>query len=211
VPVLWWRVVGSSHTAYAVEAFIDEVAEVAGQDPYRFRRALLAGQPRHRAVLDLGAEKAGWGQPLPKGRGRGIAVAEAFHTYVAQVAEVTVGGDGKVKVDRVICAVDCGVAVNPDVIAAQMEGGIGFGLGAALYGAITLKDGQVEQSNFDSYQVLRIDDMPKVEVYIVPSTEAPTGVGEPGVAPIGPAVANAAFAATGKRHRVLPFAAAGTA
>jgi isoquinoline 1-oxidoreductase subunit beta len=211
VPVLWWRVVGSSHTAYAVEAFIDEVAEAAGQDPYRFRRALLAHQPRHRAVLDLAAEKAGWGEPLPKGRGRGIAVAEAFHTYVAQVAEVTVGGDGKVKVDRVVCAVDCGIAVNPDVIAAQMEGGIGFGLGAALYGAITLKDGQVEQSNFDSYQVLRIDDMPKVEVHIVPSTEAPTGVGEPGVAPIGPAVANAAFAATGKRHRVLPFSAAGTA
>jgi isoquinoline 1-oxidoreductase subunit beta len=211
VPVLWWRVVGSSHTAYAVEDFIDEVAETAGQDPYRFRRALLAGQPRHRAVLDLAAEKAGWGQPLPKGRGRGIAVAEAFHTYVAQVAEVTVGGDGKVKVDRVICAVDCGVAVNPDVIAAQMEGGIGFGLGAALYGAITLKDGQVEQSNFDGYQVLRIDDMPKVEVHIVPSTEAPTGVGEPGVAPIGPAVANAVFAATGKRYRVLPFSSARTA
>ena len=211
VPVLWWRVVGSSHTAYAVEAFIDEVAEAAGQDPYRFRRALLAGQPRHRAVLDLAAEKAGWGQPLPKGRGRGIAVAEAFHTYVAQVAEVTVGGDGKVKVDRVICAVDCGVAINPDVIAAQMEGGIGFGLGAALYGAITLKDGEVEQSNFDGYQVLRIDDMPKVEVHIVPSTEAPTGVGEPGVAPIGPAVANAVFAATGKRYRVLPFSAARTA
>ena len=211
VPVLWWRVVGSSHTAYAVEAFIDEVAEAAGQDPYRFRRALLASQPRHRAVLDLAAEKAGWGQPLPKGRGRGIAVVEAFKTYVAQVAEVTVGGDGKVKVDRVICAVDCGVAINPDVIAAQMEGGIGFGLGAALYGAITLKDGQVDQSNFDGYQVLRIDDMPKVEVHIVPSTEAPTGVGEPGVAPIGPAVANAAFAATGKRYRVLPFSAARTA
>ena len=211
VPVLWWRVVGSSHTAYAVEAFIDEVAETAGQDPYHFRRALLAGQPRHRAVLDLAAEKAGWGQPLPKGRGRGIAVAEAFHTYVAQVAEVTVGGDGKIKVDRVICAVDCGVAVNPDFIAAQMEGGIGFGLGAALHGAITLKDGQVEQSNFDGYQVLRIDDMPKVEVHIVPSTEAPTGVGEPGVAPIGPAVANAVFAATGKRYRVLPFSSARTA
>jgi len=122
VPVLWWRVVGSSHTAYAVEAFIDEVAEAAGQDPYRFRRALLAHQPRHRGVLDLAAEQAGWGQPLPKGRGRGIAVAEAFHTYVAQVTEVTVGADGKVKVDRVVCAVDCGVAVNPDVIAAQMEG-----------------------------------------------------------------------------------------
>jgi isoquinoline 1-oxidoreductase beta subunit len=211
VPVLWWRVVGSSHTAYAVEAFIDEVAAAAGQDPYRFRRAHLAKEPRHQAVLDLAAEKSGWGQPLPKGRGRGIAVAEAFHTYVAQVAEVTVGSDGKIKVDRVVCAVDCGIAVNPDVIAAQMEGGIGFGLGAALYGAITLKDGKVEQSNFDSYQVLRIDDMPKVEVHIVPSTQAPTGVGEPGVAPIGPAVANAVFAATGKRHRVLPFASASAA
>ena len=207
VPVLWWRVVGSSHTAYAVEAFIDEIAAAAGQDPYRFRRALLAEQPRHRAVLDLAAEKAGWGEgePLPKGRGRGIAVAEAFKTYVAQVAEVTVGADGKVKVDRVVCAVDCGIAINPDVITAQMEGGIGFGLGAALYGAITLKEGQVEQSNFDSYQVLRIDEMPKIEVHIVPSGEAPTGVGEPGVAPIGPAVANAVFAATGKRYRVLPL------
>jgi len=207
VPVLWWRVVGSSHTAYAVEAFIDEVAAAAGQDAYRFRHALLADQPRHRAVLDLAAEKAGWGEgePLPKGRGRGIAVAEAFKTYVAQVAEVTVGADGKVKVDRVVCVVDCGIAINPDVITAQMEGGIGFGLGAALYGAITLKEGQVEQSNFDSYQVLRIDEMPKIEVHIVPSGEAPTGVGEPGVAPIGPAVANAVFAATGKRYRVLPL------
>jgi isoquinoline 1-oxidoreductase beta subunit len=211
VPVLWWRVVGSSHTAYAVEAFLDEVAEAAGQDPYRFRRALLADQPRHRAVLDLAAEKAGWGKPLPKGQGRGIAVAEAFHTYVAQVAEVTVGSDGKIRVDRVVCAVDCGIAINPDVVAAQMEGGIGFGLGAALHGAITLKDGQVEQSNFDTYEVLRIDEMPKVEVHIVASPEAPTGVGEPGVAPIGPAVANAVFAATGKRHRVLPFSADRTA
>ena len=141
-------------------------------------------------------------------RGR-VVPASAFKSYVAQVAEVTVDGDGKVKVDRVVCAVDCGVAVNPDVIAALMEGGIGFGLGAALYGAITLKDGKVEQSNFDSYRVLRIADMPAVEVHIVPSSAAPTGVGEPGVAPIGPALANAAFAATGKRYRVLPFAAAG--
>jgi isoquinoline 1-oxidoreductase beta subunit len=210
VPVLWWRVVGSSHTAYAVEAFIDEVAHAAGKDPYHFRRDLLAHHPRHRTVLALAAEKAGWGNPLPKGKGRGIAVAEAFNTYVAQVAEVSVGSDGKLTVDRVVCAVDCGIPVNPDVIAAQMEGGIGFGLGAALYGAITLKDGQVEQSNFDSYQVLRMDAMPKVEVHIVTSAEAPTGVGEPGVAPIGPAVANAVFAATGKRLRVLPFAGNGT-
>jgi isoquinoline 1-oxidoreductase beta subunit len=209
VPVLWWRVVGSSHTAFAVEAFIDEVAHSAGQDPYTFRRGLLAHEPRMRAVLDLAAERAGWSNtPLPPGKGRGIAVAEAFHSFVAQVAEVTVDKDGKVKVDRVVCAVDCGTPINPDIIAAQMEGGIGFGLGAALSSAITLKDGHVEQNNFDGYQVLRIDAMPKVEVHIVPSNEAPTGVGEPGVAPIGPAVANAIFAATGKRVHALPFAAA---
>jgi len=207
VPVLWWRVVGSSHTAFAVEAFIDEVAHTAGQDPYTFRRNLLAHNPRMKAVLELAADKAGWtNTPLPPGKGRGIAVAEAFKTYVAQVAEVSVDKDGKVKVDRVVCAVDCGTPINPDNIVAQMEGGIGFGLGAVLHGAITLKDGRVEQNNFDGYQVLRIDEMPKVEVHIVPSTLAPTGVGEPGVAPVGPAVANAIFAATGKRVHVLPFA-----
>jgi isoquinoline 1-oxidoreductase beta subunit len=211
VPVLWWRVVGSSHTAYATEAFIDEIAHAAGKDPFAFRQAMLEHHPRHKAVLELAAKAADWGSPLPKGKGRGIAVAEAFGTYVAQVAEVTVAPDGKIKVDRVVCAVDCGTPINPDVITAQMEGGIGFGLGAALYGAITLKDGKVEQTNFDAYQVLRIDEMPKVEVHIVPSPEAPTGVGEPGVAPIGPAVANAVFAVTGKRLRVLPFAVGGTA
>ncbi|HUI17065.1 MAG TPA: xanthine dehydrogenase family protein molybdopterin-binding subunit [Alphaproteobacteria bacterium] len=210
VPVLWWRVVGSSHTAYATEAFIDEVAHAAGKDPFAFRRALLGRHPRHKGVLELAAKAAGWGKPLPKGQGRGIAVAEAFGTYVAQVAEVTAAPNGKIKVDRVVCAVDCGIPINPDVITAQMEGGIGFGLGAVLYGAITLKEGQVEQANFDSYQVLRIDEMPKVEVHIVPSSAAPTGVGEPGVAPIGPAVANAVFAATGKRLRVLPFSTGGT-
>jgi isoquinoline 1-oxidoreductase beta subunit len=160
-----------------------------------------------KAVLELAADKAGWNTPLPAGRGRGIAVAEAFKSYVAQVAEVSVDKDGRVKVDRVVCAVDCGTAINPDIIAAQMEGGIGFGLGAVLYGAITLKDGKVEQDNFNSYRVLRINEMPKVEVHIMPSAEPPTGVGEPGVAPVGPAVANAIFAATGKRHRVLPFSA----
>ncbi|MBN3817590.1 xanthine dehydrogenase family protein molybdopterin-binding subunit, partial [Paraburkholderia sp. Se-20369] len=176
VPVLWWRVVGSSHTAYAVEAFIDEAAHAAGKDPYLFRRDLLAKEPRMRAVLELAATKAGWdpAKPLPKGRGRGIAVAEAFKSYVAQVAEVSVGADGKVKVERVVCAVDCGIAINPDIVAAQMEGGIGFGLGAVMHSAITLKDGQVEQRNFDGYQVLRIAEMPKVEVHIVPSAEAPT-------------------------------------
>ncbi|HXA36423.1 MAG TPA: xanthine dehydrogenase family protein molybdopterin-binding subunit [Steroidobacteraceae bacterium] len=205
VPVLWWRVVGSSHTTYAVEAFIDEVAHAAGQDAFTFRRKLLEHQPRMKAVLELAAEKAGWGTPLPPGRGRGIAVAEAFKTFVAQVAEVTVDKDGQVKVDRVVCAVDCGTPINPDVIAAQMEGGIGFGLGAVLYGAITLKDGRVEQDNFNGYRVLRLNEMPKVEVHIVPSAQPPTGVGEPGVAPVGPAVANAVFAATGKRMHVLPF------
>jgi isoquinoline 1-oxidoreductase beta subunit len=206
VPVLWWRVVGSSHTTFAVEAFIDEVAHAAGKDPYTFRRDLLEKEPRMKAVLELAAEKAGWGSgPLPKGKGRGIAVAEAFKTFVAQVAEVTVDDAGHVTVDRVVCAVDCGIPINPDVIAAQMEGGIGFGLGAVLYGAITLKDGRVEQDNFNGYRVLRINEMPKVEVHIVPSAEAPTGVGEPGVAPIGPAVANAIFAATGTRVHLLPF------
>ena len=206
VPVLWWRVVGSSHTTFAVEAFIDEVAHAAGKDPYTFRRDLLEKEPRMKAVLELAADKAGWSSgPLPKGKGRGIAVGEAFKTFVAQVAEVTVDDAGHVTVDRVVCAVDCGIPINPDVIAAQMEGGIGFGLGAVLYGAITLKDGRVEQDNFNGYRVLRINEMPKVEVHIVPSAEAPTGVGEPGVAPIGPAVANAIFAATGTRVHLLPF------
>ncbi|MCX4176789.1 MULTISPECIES: xanthine dehydrogenase family protein molybdopterin-binding subunit [Paraburkholderia] len=210
VPVLWWRVVGSSHTAFAVEAFIDEAAHAARKDPFVFRRDLLAHEPRMRGVLELAAQKAGWdpAKPLPKGRGRGIAVAEAFKTYVAQVAEVSVDKDGNVKVERVVCAVDCGTPINPDVIAAQMEGGIGFGLGAALHSAITLKDGKVEQNNFDGYQVLRFAEMPKVEVHIVQSGEAPTGVGEPGVAPVGPAVANAIFAATGRRIHSLPFPAA---
>jgi isoquinoline 1-oxidoreductase beta subunit len=206
VPILWWRVVGSSHTTFAVEAFIDEVAHAANEDSYTFRRKLLEHQPRMKAVLELAAEKAGWSNgPMPKGKGRGIAVAEAFKTFVAQVAEVSVDETGHVKVDRIVCAVDCGTPINPDIITAQMEGGIGFGLGAVLYGAITLKDGHVEQDNFNNYRVLRMNEMPKVEVHIVPSTEAPTGVGEPGVAPLGPAVANAIFAATGRRIHVLPF------
>jgi isoquinoline 1-oxidoreductase subunit beta len=211
VPVLWWRVVGSSHTVYAVEAFIDEVAHAAGEDAFTFRRKLLEKEPRMKAVLELAADKAGWSTPLPAGKGRGIAVTEAFKSYVAQVAEVSVDADGQVKIDRVVCAVDCGTPINPDIIAAQMEGGIGFGLGAILYGAITLKDGRIEQENFNNYRVLRMNEMPKVEVHIVPSTEPPTGVGEPGVAPVGPAVANAIFAATGKRHYMLPFAKGGAA
>ena len=206
VPVLWWRSVGSTHTAYAVEAFLDEVAEAAGKDPVEFRLALLKDHPRHAGVLKLAAEKAGWGTPAAQGRFRGVAVAESFGTFVAQVAEVSVAEGGKIKVERVVCAVDCGTAINPDQIRAQMEGGIGFGLGAILKSQLTLTNGAVDQGNFDGYDVLRINEMPQVEVHIVPSQEAPTGVGEPGVPPIGPAVANAVYAATKKRIRVLPFA-----
>jgi isoquinoline 1-oxidoreductase beta subunit len=206
VPVLWWRSVGSTHTAYAVEAFIDEVAEAAGKDPVEFRLALLKDHPRHAGVLQLAAEKAGWGTPATTGRFRGIAVAESFNTYVAQVAEVSVAEGGRIKVERVVCAVDCGIAINPDQVRAQMEGGIGFGLGAILKSQLTLTNGAVDQGNFDSYDVLRINEMPQVEVHIVPSQESPTGVGEPGVPPIGPALANAVYAATKKRIRLLPFA-----
>ena len=210
VPVQWWRSVGSSHTAFAVETFLDAAAHAAGQDPLQFRRALLAKHPRHLGVLDLAARKAGWGTPLAgtkagERRGRGIALHKSFNTYVAQVAEVTVRPGGRFTVDRVVCAVDCGIGVNPDVIRAQMEGGIGFGLSAALYGEITLRDGEVEQSNFPAYPVVRMREMPRVDVHIVESQEKPTGVGEPGVPPIAPAVANALFAATGQRLHKLPL------
>ena len=204
IPVQWWRSVGHSHTAFVVESFIDELAHAAGQDPYGFRHGLLAGQPKCQAVLELAAGKAGWGTPPPAGRARGIAVHESFGTPVAQVAEVSVS-DGKVRVHRLVCAVDCGFAVNPDTVAAQMEGGIVFGLTAALYGAITFKEGRVEQGNFRDYPLLRINEMPEIEVHIVPSAAPPSGVGEPGVPPIAPAVANAIFAATGKRIRTLPI------
>jgi len=210
VPVQWWRSVGSSHNGYATEAFIDELAVAAGRDPVAFRAGLLSSRPQHLSALTLAAAKAGWGTPLAPGkagdkRARGVAVHESFNSAVAQVAEVTVTGDNKFTVDRVVCAVNCGLAVNPDVVKAQMEGGIGFGLSAALYGAITIKDGAVEQSNFHDYPVLRINEMPVIEVFIVPSTDKPTGVGEPGVPPIAPAVANALAAATGKRLRKLPL------
>jgi len=208
VPVQWWRSVGSTHTAFSTETFLDELAAAGGKDPYELRRALLAKHPRHKGVLELAAQRAGWGKPLAQAkgaqRGRGIAVHESFNTFVAQVAEVTVR-DGKLKVDRVVCAVDCGVAVNPAVIRAQMESGIAYGLTAALYGAITLKDGAVEQSNFHDYAPLRMNEMPRVEVHIVPSEEKPSGVGEPATPVIAPAVANAVFAATGKRVRSLPI------
>ena len=206
VPVLWWRSVGSTHNAYATEVFIDMVARAAGKDPLAFRQAMLpAGHARHKALLDLVAQKSGWGTDLGADKARGIAVAESFSSFVAQVAEISRDAKGNIKVDRIVCAVDCGIAINPDVIRAQMEGGIGYGLGAIMKGAITLKDGMVEQSNFDGYDVLRMDEMPKIEVHIVPSTANPTGVGEPGVPPAGPAVANAIFALTGKPVTVLPI------
>ena len=210
VPVLWWRAVGSTHTAYSTEAFIDEVAVATGQDPVTFRLNLLDGRSREAGVLKLVAEKAEWNSPLAQGapgskRGRGVAVHKSFNTYVAQVAEVTVKADGSIAVDRVVCAVDCGIAINPDNVRAQVEGSIGFALSAALRNAITLKDGIVEQSNFHDYEPLRMSEMPKVEVLIVPSAEAPTGIGEPALPPLAPAVANAIAAATGKRVYHLPI------
>jgi isoquinoline 1-oxidoreductase beta subunit len=205
IPVQWWRSVGHTHTGYATEAFVDELAAAAKQDPVAFRRGLLAGSPRHLGVLELAAAKSGWGTPLPEGHARGIAVHKSFDSYVAEVAEVSLASDGSVKVHRVTCAVDCGVAVNPDVIRAQMEGGIAYGLSAALYGEVTLDKGAVQQTNFHQYRVLRLPEMPVVEVHIVPSAEAPTGVGEPGVPPIAPAVANAVFALTGRPVRKLPI------
>ncbi|RTL52675.1 MAG: xanthine dehydrogenase family protein molybdopterin-binding subunit [Rhodocyclaceae bacterium] len=210
VPVLWWRSVGSSHTAYSTETFLDQVAAAAGKDPVALRLELLADHPRHAGVLKLAAAKADWGKPLAPGkagerRGRGVAVHESFNTCVAQVAEVTVAKDGSVKVDRIVCAVDCGTAINPDNIRSQVEGAVGFALSAALHGEITLKEGRVEQGNFDGYPPLRINEMPKVEVHIVPSSAAPTGIGEPGVPPLAPAVANAIAAASGKRLMRLPF------
>ncbi|MBC2729967.1 xanthine dehydrogenase family protein molybdopterin-binding subunit [Thiobacillus sp.] len=210
VPVLWWRSVGSSHTAYSTETFLDQVASAMGKDPVALRLALLSGHPRHAGVLKLAAEKAGWGTPLKAGkpgerRGRGVAVHESFNSYVAQVAEVTVAKDGSIKVDRIVCAVDCGIAINPDNVRAQVQGAIGFALSAALHGEITLKEGRVEQGNFDGYPPLRIHEMPVVEVHIVPSAAAPSGIGEPGVPPAAPAVANAIAAATGKHLTRMPF------
>ncbi len=205
VPVQWWRSVGHSHTGFVVESFIDELAHAAGKDPYEFRRKLLSRHPRHRGVLELAANKAGWGGPLMEGRARGIAVHESFGSYVAQVAEVSVTKEGKVRLHKVTCAVDCGKFVNPSTIEAQMESGIVFGLSAALYGAITLKDGKVVQGNFNDYKMLRIREMPEIKIHIVRSKAKPGGIGEPGVPPIASAVCNAVFALTGKRIRSLPI------
>jgi isoquinoline 1-oxidoreductase subunit beta len=209
VKVLWWRSVGHSNTAFAVESFIDECAAAAGTDPTEYRRSLLGEQQRrHRAVLDLLAEKSGWGQPLPAGRARGIAIHASFGSVVGEVAEVSMQG-GLPRVHRVVAVIDCGIAVNPQMIAAQIESAVNYGLSAALYGEITFADGKPQQANFDTYQVVRINEAPAVETHILPSDQPPSGVGEPALPPIAPAVANAIFALTHKRVRRLPMVRGG--
>ncbi|WP_448954791.1 molybdopterin cofactor-binding domain-containing protein [Labrys neptuniae] len=205
IPTSWWRGVGPTHNVFVVESFMDELAAAAKADPVAYRKALLANNPRALSVLTLAAEKAGWGQPLAKGRGRGVSVQFAFGSFMSMVAEVEAAADGTLKVHRLTCAVDCGLQVNPDTIAAQVEGGAIFGLTAVLHGAITLKDGRVEQGNFDTYLPMRIDEVPVVETHFVKSAEAPGGIGETATVAVGPAVANAVFAATGKRIRTLPI------
>jgi CO/xanthine dehydrogenase Mo-binding subunit len=205
IPLGFWRSVGDSISGFIVEAFFDEVAAAAGKDPFELRRELLKNVPRQRAVLELAAEKAGWGKPVPKGHGLGISTHSSYDSYAAEVAEVSVAPDGQVRVHRVVCAVDCGWAVNSDSLKAQMEGGIVFGLTAALKGEITVKNGRVQQSQFNNYPMLRMREMPQIDVYIVPSTENPGGGGEPSTPPIASAVVNAIYAATGKRVRRLPI------
>jgi isoquinoline 1-oxidoreductase subunit beta len=205
IPTAFWRSVGPSHNVFVTESFMDELAAAAQQDPVAYRRALLDKSPRAKAVLDLAAEKAGWGRPLPERVGRGVSLQFAFRNYMAQVAEVEVSRDGAVRVRRVVCAVDCGTVINPDTVRAQIQGAIMFGITAALHGEITLKNGRVEQANFDTYQMLRMNEAPAIEVYIVQSSEPPGGMGEPGTSAIVPAVTNAIFAATGKRLRKLPI------
>jgi len=204
VPVQWLRSVGHSHTAFAVECFIDELAGLAQKDPYQFRRDLLSKQPRYLGVLDLAAQKSGWGKPLPKGTGRGIAVHFAFGSYLAHVAEVSVI-DGKVKVHRMVCAVDCGQYVNPGIISAQIEGAAIFGASAALFQELTFENGRLQQTNFNTFPVMRMNECPVIETYIVESKEKSGGIGEPGVPCAAPAIANALFAATGKRVQRLPI------
>lgn len=209
MPVLWWRSVGHSHSGFTMEVLMDMAAEAAGQDAVAFRLAHLdendPDQGRFAGVLKLAAEKSGWSEAIGEGKGRGIAVHKSFNSYVAQVVEVSVNADGAVSIDKIVCAVDCGVAVNPDVIRAQMEGGIGYGLGAVMRNQITMTDGVVDQANFPQYQPIRIADMPDIEVHIMPSEADPSGVGEPGLPPAGPALANAIYAATGKRLTHLPL------
>ena len=200
----WLRSVGHTHTAFAAECFIDELAGLAQRDPYQFRRGLLQKQARHLGVLDLAAEKAGWGKPLPKGMGRGIAVHFSFGSYSAHVAEVS-ATDGKVRVHRMVCAIDCGRYVNPGIIAAQIEGGAIFGASAALYQELTFDKGRLQQTNFHSFPVMRINESPQIETHIVENNEKSGGIGEPGVPCAAPAIANAVFAVTGKRIRRLPI------
>jgi len=204
VPTAFWRGVGPTHNIFVVESFMDELAAAARRDPVAYRLALLDKSPRARGVLELAAQQAGWGQPLPAGHGRGVSLLHAFGSYIAQVAEVSVSPAGDVRVHRVVCAVDCGTIVNPDTVKAQMESGIIFGITAALFGEITIKDGRVEQSNFNNYRMLRINEVPVIDVHLVKSGEAPGGIGEPGTSAVMPAVANAIFEATGKRIRKLP-------
>jgi len=205
ISTAFWRSVGPSHNVFVTESFIDELAAAAKQDAVAYRRALLDHNPRAKAVLDLAAEKSGWGQPLAKGRGRGIALQNAFGSYLCQVAEVEVAKDGTVRVHRVTAAMDLGTVVNPDTVQAQVQSGVNFGITAALYGEISLRNGRVEQTNFDTYQILRMNEAPVIEVHIVKSSEAPGGMGEAGTSGIVPAVANAVFAATGKRLRKMPI------
>jgi CO/xanthine dehydrogenase Mo-binding subunit len=205
IPIGFWRSVGSSQNGFIVECFVDELAHLAGKDPYEYRRALLGKAPRHKAVLELAATKANWGSPLPAGRGRGIAVCFSYGSYAAHVAEVAVAEDGAVRVHKVVCAIDCGIAVNPDQVRAQMEGGFIYALTATLYGKITVDKGRVEQTNFHTYPMLRIAEAPVVETHILDSGQPPGGLGEPGVPTVAPAVCNAIFAATGKRIRRLPI------
>ncbi len=207
IPIGFWRSPSGSVSGYIVESFVDEIAVAAGKDPYEFRRGLLDKAPRVRGVLELAAQKANWGSRLPQGRFRGISALETIGSFIAQVAEVSVAKEGKVRVHRVVCAIDCGWTINPDTIKAQMESGIIYGLTAALYGEITIKNGRVQQNNFNDYPVLRMREMPQIEVYIVPSTETPGGIGEAAVPPIASAVVNAIYAATGKRIRRLPIRA----
>ncbi|WP_166297627.1 xanthine dehydrogenase family protein molybdopterin-binding subunit [Bradyrhizobium sp. 2S1] len=204
IPTAFWRSVGPSHNVFVTESVIDEMAAAAKQDPVDYRKALLGKSPRAKAALELAAAKAGWDGKLPAGRGRGVSLQFVFGSYLAQVAEVEVAKDGSVRVHRVVCAMDCGTVVNPDTVQAQLQSGINFGVTAALYGEITLKDGRIEQTNFDSYQMLRIDQAPAIEVHIVPSSEPPGGMGETGTSGIVPAIGNAIFAATGKRLRKMP-------
>jgi len=207
VPIGFWRSVGSSQNAFITESFIDELAHAAGKDPYEYRRALLGKNARHKAVLELSAQKANWGAPLPAGRARGIAVAFSYGSYAAHVSEVSLAPDGKVRVHKITCAIDCGIAVNPDQVRAQMEGGAVYALTAAFYNAITLDKGRVQQSNFHDYPMMRIAEMPEVETHILDSGEAPGGLGEPGVPSVAPSVTNALFLLTGKRIRTLPIKA----